>query len=297
MSLELAFDEENRIAGVTGTVVLGVRSFPAALQLDDADRDRLVKDCAAVFTARSKKKGKYSSGSTFWVAAGSQPASGVEQLALSIFDEHTKNAQFKAEVSGAEWWTQVISSDDEIGFHWDRDYTLEIDHGFCAHPYLGTVTYLSDCGAATVVCNRDGVLQSTDQVSGQFSTAYVSPPKVGKHMSFDGKWLHGASTDIMSVPGPPGSKRVTLLVNIWLNHQPLGVENLPDAFRSKLSTEKYPSATLVEEALPELAVDATVSERTIEFEGRKLLMRVPPNLPESGSKLVYAEDAKGSVVA
>ena len=28
---------------------------------------------------------------------------------------------YEVETSGAEWWTQYIEHDAEIGFHWDKD--------------------------------------------------------------------------------------------------------------------------------------------------------------------------------
>eukprot|EP01035_Chromulina_nebulosa_P018091 gene18091-23740_t len=60
----------------------------------------------------------------------------------------------------AEWWTQVIDSNDDIGFHWDKDYGIEESTSFNLFPHLGTVTYLSDYGGPTVVlpCRGNGNL-------------------------------------------------------------------------------------------------------------------------------------------
>jgi hypothetical protein len=82
----------------------------------------------------------------------------------------------------------------------------------------------------------------------------------GKHLSFDGRMLHGAPSDAMA----DGSferqcagaavhnddddddagtrkilarrrRRVTFLVNVWLNYRPYGVEPFPDGMIGKLS--------------------------------------------------------------
>ena len=63
--------------------------------------------------------------------------------------------------SGAEWWTQVIDTDDDIGFHWDRDYGEEEKHGKHIYPAFGTVTYLSSLGGPTVVLDMEGTSNSS----------------------------------------------------------------------------------------------------------------------------------------
>jgi hypothetical protein len=88
--------------------------------------------------------------------------------------------------------------------------------------------------------------------------AYVSWPKRGKHLSFDGRYLHAAPKDLM----PHGlfeqqieirqditdtserkrlsrrHRRVTFLVNIWLNYKPFNVDKFPDSMIDKLTAVK-----------------------------------------------------------
>lgn len=107
--------------------------------LDDA-----VRDCKIAFTCRSvSSKEDYSTGSTYFQRADQPPRCLLEALALEIFRKHTTGRIFDPTYgtplhkytvwsstllclffrrSGAEWWTQVIDSRDDIGFHWDRDY-------------------------------------------------------------------------------------------------------------------------------------------------------------------------------
>eukprot|EP00445_Apocalathium_hangoei_P026085 CAMPEP_0203914674 /NCGR_PEP_ID=MMETSP0359-20131031/55538_1 /ASSEMBLY_ACC=CAM_ASM_000338 /TAXON_ID=268821 /ORGANISM="Scrippsiella Hangoei, Strain SHTV-5" /LENGTH=338 /DNA_ID=CAMNT_0050841027 /DNA_START=50 /DNA_END=1063 /DNA_ORIENTATION=- len=242
--LEISIDEDGRtpLHGCGPPPEYRFRSFPKLLQdlLGGGEAswlDDLRKDCEAAFTARAAKKGEYSAGETFWVGADvEEPATVLEQLALAIFRLHAGLCTFDRATSGVEWWTQVIDADDDIGWHWDRDYGLEADAGFRLHPHVATVTYLSDLGAPTLM------LEGTEEPEeGNAATkpigvpvAHWSAPSIGKHVSFDGRWLHGAPADLAPEVAQGGAsaakgegafagKRFTFLVNIWLNHRPRSV--------------------------------------------------------------------------
>ena len=86
----------------------------------------------------------------------------------------------------------------------------------------------------------------------------LSYPTPGKHLVFDGRFLHAAPTllnegvataaaaaiaataegkdgkegkeDVAGDGGSAGSVRVTFLVNIWLNHQPVGIAPFPTEY-------------------------------------------------------------------
>jgi hypothetical protein len=200
---------------------------------------------------------------------------------------------YKPDQSGAEWWTLVLGGEggkeeatgrkpsysakqgntrseeeeeeDDVGWHFDADYGLEDQApGLLLHPRVATVTYLSNCGAPTVVTDcmtpKQGKVQHLDGKS--LSNAWVSYPKIGKHVAFDGRLLHGAPSDVFpslrtllanaanttTSEEPPTKRskvdtlsksqddhdkqqpqeRVTLLVNVWLNHCPLDAELLDD---------------------------------------------------------------------
>ena len=141
--------------------------------------------------------------------------------------------------------------DDEVGMHFDADYGLEGQApGLLLHPRVATVTYLSDFGAPTVVLHhRSPPPQQISELTGAVECGWISHPSIGKHMAFDGRLLHGAP----SVFFPPksstrtdddGSKkkakvdqrRITLLVNVWLNHCPLDAEPIEEETISQLKT-------------------------------------------------------------
>jgi hypothetical protein len=239
---DINVDEDGRLA-IGGKMDLTTRCFDGALMAGGEATAALLTDCAAAFTARAKGLGEeLSAGATFWVPADAKSTTSLERLALQIFLFHSRDAISDVSKSGAEWWTQVIDTEDDIGLHWDRDYDLQADQGLLLHPYLATVTYLSapTAGAPTIVLDRPSPLMATDSLAGPVTTAHVCSPAAGRHFCFDGKLLHGALADLAapahdeggasSVPG----KRVTLLVNVWLNHKPWGAEPLPDSIRNKL---------------------------------------------------------------
>jgi len=169
----------------------------------------------------------------------------------------------------------VDMAKEGISFHWDKDEDLRILCGgnTYVHPHLSTVTYLTDIIAAPTLalnirvnnltgewiipdtCTNHSSKEDNDKVEG-----FLSWPKFGKHLSFDGRYLHAAPSDFME-PGefqkqseiPDDEKnnealteserkklkrrrrRVTFLVNVWLNYKPFGVQPFPDSMINKLS--------------------------------------------------------------
>eukprot|EP00588_Corethron_pennatum_P009969 CAMPEP_0194266744 /NCGR_PEP_ID=MMETSP0169-20130528/1550_1 /TAXON_ID=218684 /ORGANISM="Corethron pennatum, Strain L29A3" /LENGTH=494 /DNA_ID=CAMNT_0039007499 /DNA_START=62 /DNA_END=1546 /DNA_ORIENTATION=+ len=220
-------------------------------------------DCAHTATSRaSSGRGSYSSGDTFWVGSGDTPLCGLEAIAQSIFRLHTRSLRPLAAVggdpgnrydpafSGAEWWTQDVSPGDEIGWHWDRDYTLEAAAGLKIYPHVATVTYASPVGYGTVVMDApggDGEGEDCVPELSEGKRAWVSLPAAGKHLAFDGRFLHGAPAETTeriagSERGDDGDgegdgeqKRTTLLVNLWINHRPFGVVPLPKDVLEKMT--------------------------------------------------------------
>lgn len=235
---------------------------------------------------------------TFWVSATTSVAQSrcyLEKLAIEIFHHHVPSSgyHYDPNTSGAEWWVQIRPSppvtgrysmlsdgnDDDDGydkdgmsFHWDKDEELckMSDGSMYVHPHISTVTYLTDLGGPTVVLSKR--VETTtgryvteidnDVVDGNATTpveGYVSWPRQGKHLSFDGRMLHGAPSDMM-IEGmferqttmvcdkdeannekkakilARRRRRVTFLVNIWLNYRPYGVNPFPDGMVGNLST-------------------------------------------------------------
>lgn len=202
------------------------RSFLNCLSQEEVDALR--QECRLLFTAQSRQgaDAKYSSGDTFWWPAdGSTPCRwAMERFAQAVFQEHTRGLDFDAGNSGAEYWPLVIETDADVGPHYDKDYGAE-DESADFYPSFGTVTYLANAhGAPTIF------LANTEEepLPAQILRGYVSKVVEGKHVLFDGKLLHCASSKLSSSAAKlwmpshvnVSKERITLLVNIWLNHRP-----------------------------------------------------------------------------
>ena len=284
---------------------------------------RMVSDCRAVFTARAAaSKSQYSAGETFWLAADASPRCALEALARRIFELHTAEASaaaaaaavaaagakpggggsgdvgnvtsslhpfqpFDPSRSGAEWWTQVLDARDEIGLHWDKDYGLE-GADLNVHPHVATVTYLCGEGAPTLMVRKTTPVYYSHSVEGPLgppweANAYLSWPAPGKHVAFDGRWLHGAPTELAAATSGDGDAstaapkqkdhrkqkrsqagagaragararaqpRVTFLVNVWLNHVPSTAAPLPADVAAAISQEPIPGESLLYPAAAE----------------------------------------------
>jgi hypothetical protein len=229
---------------------------------------------------------------TFWVPAaqGFAPRCSLEQFALDVFHYHVpKDFKYDLSCSGAEWWCQLRPSpektgryamhctnkDDEddriqgeldpfaqgISMHVDKDEELRILTGGTTyiHPHLSTVTYFTSLGSPTMIMNcRVHPLEGTWMCPHELMEGFVSWPAMGKHISFDGRYLHAAPCDLMSEGSfekqiqftpteadPQRNKiqtrrhrRVTFLVNIWLNYHPFDVNPFPDTMIDKMSGQQ-----------------------------------------------------------
>jgi len=276
--------------------LLPFASFQNAVDITPQHLSTLWKDCELVFTARTKETHEaYSFGATFFVPCVMKPRCALEGLAKLIFDQHTQHLPlgiFKPECSGAEWWTLILEQDenddeednDDVGMHFDADYGLEEQvKNLMIHPRLSTVTYLTDVGVPTLVLDEKSPTNNNtaSSLNGNVERSWLSSPSIGKHISFDGRLLHGApgaffpaasnprkqqqqqtqpfdaeihSTSKMnkkskmtedkqiiisednSVTFTTSNKRITFLVNIWLNHCPLDAELLDQDVCDQLQT-------------------------------------------------------------
>ncbi len=235
-----------------------------------------------------KGKVKYdasSSGAEWWVQIRPSPPAGRYKL---LVEDSTKNPSNHKEKSKECMNTSTPSDEDEnernsICFHWDKDEDLRLmmDGKMYIHPHISTVTYLSGIGAPTMALNYRVNSFTGEYISpnehNENVEGYISWPKKGKHLSFDGRYLHAAPCDFMprelfqkqiQIPeeeltiGKSDNdndsarqkrkvlerryRRVTFLVNIWLNYKPFNVEMFPESMIDKLSkTDETNKATHV----------------------------------------------------
>ncbi|EOD10533.1 hypothetical protein EMIHUDRAFT_120554 [Emiliania huxleyi CCMP1516] len=166
----------------------------------------------------------------------------VAQLLLSELQDQQDRARLHIAglldggTCGAEFWVQRRAAGEHaINWHWDKDESLLDSSGLTAHPLVSTVTYLTSGGAPTVVLDartdeHGRLLPPADgSWEGGAIAATVSYPKSRRLLRFDGRLLHGCPPQLAGPEAEPRShgERLTLLVNVWVGHRPLGLPTAP----------------------------------------------------------------------
>lgn len=68
------------------------------------------------------------------------------------------------------------------------------------HPRVATVTYLSDTGVPTLIlgkCSPPPTDPEKKSLDGSINKAWLSHPSAGKHIAFDGRYLHGKQHSLL----------------------------------------------------------------------------------------------------
>ena len=170
---------------------------------------------------------------SFWLPASEAPRCELEALACAIMRFHLdpRVLDARAEHIGVEWWANVSNSDTisrpageaygDIALHWDKDERAHGTLGLLIQPLISTVTYLGAAGAPTLVVpgtrptGADG-----GYTPAPLPRAELVPPRAGRHLRFDGRWLHGAPASLCPASTPASYTRITFCVNIWVGHRP-----------------------------------------------------------------------------
>ncbi len=214
------------------------------------------------------------SGADWWVQIRPSPPAGRYKLLVedSKRSKEEIGNETNVEENGGDQIDEEENERNSICFHWDKDEDLRLmmDGKMYIHPHVSTVTYLSSIGAPTMALNYrvnafngEYIIPNKDEDV----EAYISWPKKGKHLSFDGRYLHSAPHNLMNkglfkqqtkipdalVPTKNSEneniegfekqrkvlqrrfRRTTFLVNIWLNYKPFNVEIFPESMIDKLS--------------------------------------------------------------
>ncbi len=228
------------------------------------------------------------SGAEWWVQIRPSPKSGRYKMLVQdeIHANKHSSTSSQTKTNGKEEYSNNNNKDESdkgICFHWDKDEDLRLLMGgkMYIHPHISTVTYLTDIGPPTMALNyrvnaltgeyiiptksndkddydEDGANDNASHVV----EGYISWPKMGKHLSFDGRYLHAAPAELMKkglfkeqieIPIEVSDdynngndhlqkerkkrrqRRVTFLVNIWLNYKPFNVDVFPETMIGMLS--------------------------------------------------------------
>lgn len=235
---------------------------------------------------------------SFWIGKSDEPRCLLEKLSLAIARFHYPGPAWRR-VLGVESWVQLRSVEDTksargLEFHYDKDEIAVKKWDIWSHPELSTVTYLSGCGAPLVVFSttsnegqsseeeelteeeseQSSLKQSDDPTQALPSHGWICFPRVGRHVAFDGRLLHGVPAELLdlSMPMVRASRdcakkrrhakqesqrhikrrrfsaddmpkdRVSFLVNVWTSHNPTDDRRLPARIASRLAAASRSSA-------------------------------------------------------
>lgn len=234
---------------------------------------------------------------SFWMGAFEEANTLLDRYAQQVFWLHaTRLGHTDASVracgrtAGAEYWVQRRGPEQPLhergmDWHFDKDEDLLDQKDVVVMPTVGTVTYLSSVGAPLVVLSQpmlDGrgflLPFSASQV-----TMFLTRPVFGRHVAFDGQLLHGCPAALAEA-----GERLSLVVNIWFEHKPLGVSTTgPGSSNSKLPVE---AEEVFSTATPLRPIDQEVprsgKKLTVDFGPWRIAgLRIPPDVqaPESSS--------------
>ena len=135
------------------------------------------------------------------------------------------------------------------------------EQGVNVHPHISTVTYMTGAGAPTLVLQQRCPVEydAVPEAFGSISEGWLSYPLPGKHMSFDGRFLHGAPASLAPVTSGSDELRITFLANIWLNYHPSGLEMFPASEMASLMTTP--------QQLRQLSLDLATTDTPVELTG------------------------------
>jgi hypothetical protein len=208
------------------------------------------------FHTASAARGSFdpaTSGAEWWVQIRPSPEGTGRYSMHASNDDHSDNGSDNAQNN-----TDDCVKKGGISFHWDKDEDLRLLTGgdTYVHPHLSTVTYLTGIGAPTLAINFRVHNLTGDPLANPEPEAFVSWPAQFKHLAFDGRHLHAAPADLMedgawdaqtTLPQLSAAsvaelkqlrrrhRRVTFLVNIWLNYHPFNVHPFPETMIDKMS--------------------------------------------------------------
>eukprot|EP00970_Alexandrium_tamarense_P018265 scaffold13325_cov287-Alexandrium_tamarense.AAC.9 len=241
-------------------------SYAKALSMQsDTQRESFLNDCSVVFTARTKEDSEDGLEGEEQTSDGKNKPlfdperSGAEWWTLVL---DTPSDDKPAETSESD---EDDGEDDEIGMHFDADYGLEEQlPDYMLHPRVATITYLSDIGVPTLILDKRPPPPNDPEkksLGGDINKGWLSHPSFGKHVAFDGRLLHGGPGEYFTAVkkesdssepaakkakidnqqngnkrGGLNGKRITFLVNVWLNHCPIDAEILDEDIVKKLTT-------------------------------------------------------------
>ena len=151
---------------------------------------------------------------TFWFDMNDTPRFALEEIVQQICKLDFPNESYKKHgIIGREWRSQVRQPNEDIVFHFDKDEGRATKDKIFKFPYIGTVTYLTECGGPTMVFDHRTTERNNSYSPKKPKDGFISMPAIGKHIKFDGELFHGVMGAMNSVTKE--NTRITFLINYW----------------------------------------------------------------------------------
>eukprot|EP00439_Symbiodinium_sp_Y106_P061622 s2395_g9.t1 len=170
---------------------------------------------------------------SFWMGAFEEANTLLDRYAQQVFWLHaTRLGHTDASVrtfgrtAGAEYWVQRRGPEQPphergMDWHFDKDEDLLDQKDVVVMPTVGTVTYLSSVGAPTCRPVAADARWTRFSVANFGQSGHCVPhPSSLRQVAFDGQLLHGCPVALAEA-----GERLSLVVNIWFEHKPLGVSS------------------------------------------------------------------------
>ena len=155
---------------------------------------------------------------------------------LAMFHFNRLGIKYNPELHYIEFWTkkETVTKQKIHNFHSDKDEKCLKKKNILLNPLLSTVTYLTDSYFPTIITNIPEKNENLNNVIDK-SILLLFPNKL-KHISFDGKYLHGVANVSKNIPDEfrlEKKPRHTIMFNLW-DKKPLDVE-----YNKSENDEKY----------------------------------------------------------
>ena len=181
--------------------------------------EKVAEECklAGSWTASSGDNFQYGKRATFWLQTDPvpKPRNYIEEAVLHLSKYALQDMYSHRDhemILGAEWWVQIRSGTETIGFHYDKDEAMASIKSKMKHPLISTVTYLTDVGGPTLIFNQ--TTNGNDESPEIPDLGWISYPTKNRHITFSGDLQHGVLGSA-SKSGRVSQGRVTLLINWW----------------------------------------------------------------------------------
>ncbi len=219
-----------------------------------------ILQCYCPQLSLSSSTDQHQCGAEWWVQIRPSPEMTSRYTAPTYTKVKENEANTRTDDNNGDIECNTATDADDISFHWDKDEDLRI---LCSgtvyvHPHLSTVTYLTNGGdyaAPTFIAEHVRVNNLTgewidNESCKETTSAFISWPSKGKHLCFDGRYLHAAPSNLLNKskkltknvePNKEPkfmirrTRRYTFLVNIWMYHDPFNVHPFPESMIDKLS--------------------------------------------------------------